>query len=116
MIVHDYVTTGGKNVINDFLDGLPADESSEGYKIKDLLQEMGKAALEVLHTRQLRDKVWEIKFYKQNRFMYVIADADNFYILHACKKQKNKAEEKDLKVAYERAKRLGQELGKKFIK
>lgn len=116
MNVHDYVTAGGKNVINDFLDNLPEDESAEGYKIKQLLEEHGFEALDFLTTRQLRDKLWEIKFYKKNRFMYVVADQDNFYILHACKKQKNKAEENDLKVAYNRAKRLGQELGKQFIK
>ncbi|MDK0981257.1 type II toxin-antitoxin system RelE/ParE family toxin [Clostridium perfringens] len=54
------------------------------------LQLDGLKALETLDTRQLKKKLWEIKF-QNNRLMYVIADEDNFYILHACKKQKGKA-------------------------
>ncbi|VTQ54232.1 Uncharacterised protein [Clostridium perfringens] len=47
--------------------------------------------------------------------MYVIADEDNFYILHACKKQKGKAEQFELDKAIKRAKELGRELGKSFV-
>jgi len=72
--------------------------------------------LDYLNTRQLKDKLWEIKFYNDNRLMYVVADKDNLYILHACKKQKNKAEEIDLNKAVKRAKELTIELGKIFIK
>ena len=47
--------------------------------------------------------------------MYVIADEDNLYILHACKKQKGKAEQFELAKAINRAKELGKELGKSFV-
>lgn len=115
MNIYDYETSGGKDVINEYLDKLPLKESAEGYRIKKSLEDEGIKALDILNTRQLRGKLWEIKFNYKNRFMYIIADADNFYILHACKKQKGKAEQFEINKAIERAKELGRLLGKRFI-
>lgn len=115
MNVYDYETAGGKDLINDYLDKLPSDERAEGFKIKSLLEQKGLEAFDELNTRQLRKKLWEIKFNYKDRFMYIVADADNLYILHACKKQKGKAEEFEMKTAIRRAKELGTELGKVFI-
>ncbi len=39
--------------------------------------------------------------------MYVIADEDNIYFLHACQKQKGKAEQFELEKAIQRAKEGG---------
>lgn len=47
--------------------------------------------------------------------MYVIADENNFYILHICKKQKGRAEKFELNKAITRAKELGEKLNKKFV-
>ena len=66
----------------------------------------GLIALETLDTRQLRGKLWEIKF-SSNRIMYVVKDSDNIYFLHACKKQKGKAEKFELEKAIKRAKEQG---------
>jgi phage-related protein len=115
MNVWDYETNGGKDLINEYLDNLPCDESAEGYRIKQLLEDEGLSALNLLITRQLKNKLWEIKFNYKDRFMYVIADKDNFYILHACKKQKGKAEKVELNRAIKRAKELGRYLNKKFV-
>lgn len=115
MNVWDYETNGGKDLINDYLDNLQPDESAEGYRIKKEIEDKGLEALETLITRQLRGKLWEIKFNYKDRFMYIIADGDNFYILHACKKQKDKAEQFEIDKAIKRAKELGRELGKKFV-
>lgn len=38
--------------------------------------------------------------------MYVIADENNIYFLHACKKQKGKAEKFELDKAIKRAKEI----------
>ena len=115
MNVWDYKTDGGKNLINEYLDSLQPQDSAEGYKLKESLQDDGLEALELLNTRHLRGKLWEIKFNYKDRFMYVVADEDNFYILHACKKQKGKAEKFELDKAIKRAKDLGKDLGKKII-
>ena len=109
MNVHDYVTSGGKDLILKFID-----ERAEGLLILKKLEEEGLAALNVLNTRQLRGKLWEIEFYKDNRIMYVVADEDNIYIVHACKKQKNKAEKFELNKAIERVRELEKIIGKSF--
>ena len=92
MNVHHYVTRGGKDLIFEYIDGLPKNEKAEGLIILEKLEDEGLAALDVLNTRQLRGKLWEIKFYDNNRIIYVVADEDNMYLVHACKKQKGKAE------------------------
>jgi len=42
-------------------------------------------------------------------------DKENIYLLHACRKQKNKTEKKDAHIVRKRAKELNKMLGKKFI-
>ena len=102
MQIHDYQTQSGKNVIKEYLSALPETERFIGYHIRHMIVEKGFDALEELDTRQLRGKLWEIKFSK-NRIMYVIADSENIYFLHACRKQKGKAEQFELETALKRA-------------
>jgi len=71
-----------------------------------MLGSRGLSALDELDTRQLVGKLWEIKFSK-NRIMYIIADSDNIHMLHACKKQKDKAEQFEVDTAKRRARELG---------
>jgi len=47
--------------------------------------------------------------------MYVVADEDNIYLVHACKKQKGKAEKFELDTAIKRVKELEKELGKNLF-
>jgi len=112
MNVHHYITRGGKDLIFEFIDGLPINEKAEGLTILAKLEDEGLAALDVLNTRQLRGKLWEIKFYDNNRVMYVVADWDNMYLVHACKKQKDKAEKFELDKAIKRVKELEKELAR----
>jgi len=104
--IHDYHTAAGKNLIKEYLSSLPKTEMYVGYHIRHMLGSRGLSALEEFDTRQLRGKLWEIKF-SQNRMMYVIADGDNIHFLHACKKQKGKAEQYELNIALQRAKEKG---------
>jgi phage-related protein len=115
MNIHKYKTSGGKDIILNYLDKLPNDEKAIGYNIIEELELKGLEVLDILDTRQLKNKLWEIKFYKKNRFMYVIADEDNLYILHLCKKQKGKAEKFELEKAIKRAKELEKIIDKKFL-
>lgn len=116
MNVFHYETSGGKDLIEEYLDNLQSDDSAEGYRILQLLEDEGLEGLKELNTRQLKSKLWEIKFNYKDRLMYVIADKDNFYVLHACKKQKGKAEQFEINNAIKRAKELGREIGMTFIK
>jgi len=103
MKIHDYHTLGGKNLIKEYLHDLPREEQLEGYWIRHNITLYGIEAFPLLNTRQLQGKLWEIKF-ADNRIMYVIADKDNVYFLHACKKEKDKTEQIELDKALQRAK------------
>lgn len=111
--IHDYETAGGKNVIKEYLDQLPINEKTTGYAIRNNIKRDGLVAFDGIDTRQLKKKLWEIKFSK-NRLMYVIADQSNVYFVHACKKQKGASEQFELEKAISRVKELEKELGKKF--
>ena len=104
MNVFTYSTQGGKDLIREYLDGLPNRESVEGYFIIESLEREGTKFLETLNTRQLERKLWEIKYPRHNRIFYVLVDQENIYLLHACKKQKGKAEKFELEKAKKRAK------------
>ena len=106
MDIVDYTTAGGKNLITEYIDELPKKEQAEGYRIRQSIMDDGIIALESINTRKLKGKLWEIKFYA-NRIMYIIKDSDNIYFLHACKKQKGKAEKFELDKAIQRAKDAG---------
>ncbi|MDR2166568.1 MAG: type II toxin-antitoxin system RelE/ParE family toxin [Clostridiales bacterium] len=106
MKIVDYTTAGGKNLILEYIDGLTQKEQAEAYRIRLEIMRRGPIALINLDTRQLKGKLWEIKFY-QNRIMYVLFDSERIYFLHACKKQKNKVERQELGKALRRAKEYG---------
>ena len=93
-------------MIKEYLSSLPEDERVIGYGIRHKIVLNGLEALEELNTRQLKDKLWEIKFAK-NRIMYVVADQDNIHFFHACRKQKGKAEKFELEKAIQRANEKG---------
>lgn len=114
MNIHDYETAGGKNIIKEYLNQLPIDEKTTGYTIRNNIKRDGLSAFDGIDTRQLKKKLWEIKFSK-NRLMYVIVDQDNVYFVHACRKQKGKAEQFELEKAISRVKELEKELVKKFL-
>ena len=106
MKIIDYQTMGGKNLIKEYLSALPKAERDVGYAIRHKIVKHGLAALDELDIRQLKGKLWEIKF-SQNRIMYIIADKENIYFLHVCKKQKDKAEKFELETGIKRAKEAG---------
>lgn len=106
MQLHHYTTSGNKDLILDFIDRLPLEQRAAGLMVLEKLQNNWQEALFVLPTRQLREKLWEVKFYKDNRIFYIVMNQENIYLLHACKKQKGKAEKFELDKALQRAKEL----------
>jgi len=106
MDIHDYITLGGKNLIKEYIGSRPMAERREIYKIRHEIILNGLLAFQELNTRQLRGKLYEIK-HSDNRIMYVIKDDENVYFLHACQKQKGKAEKFEIDTALKRAKELG---------
>jgi len=105
MKIHDYSTSGGKNLIKEYISSRPMDERKIIYKIRHEIILNGLDAFQKLNTRQLKGKLYEIK-YSDNRIMYIIKDGENVYFLHACMKQKGKMEKFELETAISRAKEL----------
>ena len=68
-----------------------------------------------LIIKKWQGKISEVYFYKHNRIFYVISDGENMYLLHACRKQKNKTEKRDSEIVINRAKKIGELLSKRFI-
>lgn len=95
MDIYDYTTSGGKDLIMEYVDALPAETKTEILAIRQLITDKGTEAFSLLVTRQLYKKLWEIKI-SQERIMYVIKDQDSVYFLNICKKQKGKAEKQEL--------------------
>jgi len=106
MKIHSYFTSGGKDLIKVYLDNLPKSEKAEGYFILEMLETQGAVYFDNLNTRQIEGKIWEIKFRRHNRIFYVLLDEESLYLLHACKKQKGKAEKYELDKARNRAKEI----------
>lgn len=106
MKIKTYHTLGGKDLILKYLDKLQKDEMLQGYAILKKLEDSDIDILNQLDTRQLEGKLWEIKFYRHNRLFYVVVEQETIYILHACKKQKGKAENFELETALKRMKEI----------
>jgi phage-related protein len=96
----------------EYIDSLPEQEKVDGYSVLSALEndEFNK-----VNYKRWKKKIYEVYFYKNNRVFYVIGDSDNLYLLHACRKQKNKTEKKDCKIVEQRARELGKLLGKKLL-
>ena len=101
-----YCTSGGKDLIYDYIDHLPTNEAAEGYATLELIKTYGYDALDSLNTRQIKGKLWEIKFRRHNRLFYCIVEDGIIYILHACLKQKGKAEKYEIETAEKRMKEI----------
>ena len=112
MKVHHYKTNGGKDLILDYIYSLSKHEITDGLSVLKRFQD---DELDKLTIKQWQGKVWEVYFYKHNRIFYVAIDEKDVYMLHACRKQKNKTEKNDCEIVIKRAKELGESLSKKFI-
>ncbi len=112
MKIHPYCSKSGTNLIKKYIEKLIINEQIDAY---DVLMQMENGRMDTLITKHWEGKVQEVYFYKHNRIFYVIADKENIYLLHACRKQKNKTEKKDVKIIRERAGELSKLLGKKLI-
>jgi phage-related protein len=104
MKIYTYCSNGGKDLIREFFDSLPLRESVEGYYILEHLELEGCEFLKTLTTRQIEGKLWEIKYPRHNRIFYAMLHDDAIYLLHACMKQKSKAERFEVEKAKKRMK------------
>jgi len=112
MKVHGYKTSSGKDLILDYIDSLSIDERVDGFSV---LEKLKQDKFDELIIKPWQGKISEVYFYKHNRIFYIVVDGENIYLLHACRKQKNKTERNDGAIVIKRAKELGKLLSNKFI-
>lgn len=53
MNIYDYTTSGGKNLIMEYVEALPAPSKAEILAVRQLIREKGVHAFSLLVTRQL---------------------------------------------------------------
>lgn len=112
MKVNSYFSSSGKDLILNYIDSLTPDERVDGYRV---LECMEQNRMDELKLKVWQGKIWEVYFYKHNRIFYVTIHGDEVYLLHSCRKQKNKTEKTDSKIVISRAKELEKELKIKLI-
>lgn len=112
MKVISYYSSRGEDLIVKYIKSLPADERVDGYHV---IESMKQDRMDELKLKPWQGKIWEVYFYKHNRIFYVTIHGDEIYLLHACRKQKNKTEKTDSKIVITRAKELGERLNVKII-
>ena len=112
MKIHRYESNSGKDLILSYIEKLTLPEKVDAYSI---MEKMEENRFDELTIKTWRGKISEVYFYKHNRIFYVVADSENLYLLHACRKKKNKTEKNDEEKIIKRAKELGQVLNKKII-
>lgn len=112
MQVHTYENSSGKDLIRKYIDKLSINEQVDGYSV---LQAFEENRMDELTIKPWQGKIWEVYFYKHNRIFYVTIENQDVYLLHACKKQKNKTELKNKNIVIKRAKELGESLNKVLV-
>lgn len=112
MNLHTYRSSSERDLIMEYIDSLTEAEQVDAFSV---LECMENGEFDKIFYKRWEKKVYEVYFKKHNRIFYVIADGENIYLLHACRKQKNQTEMIDKKIIYKRARELGKELGKTFI-
>lgn len=112
MNIHTYENSSGKDLIKKYIDKLSKAEQVDAYSV---LQAFEEDRMEELNIKPWQGKVWEVYFYKHNRIFYITVENEDVYLLHACRKQKNKTEKNDKQIVISRAKELEKLLGKSFI-
>ena len=99
MKVHTYENSSGKDLIKKYIDKLSKEEQVDGYSV---LQAFEEDRIDELNIKPWQGKVWEVYFYKHNRIFYVTIENEDVYLLHACRKQKNKTETIDKNIVISR--------------
>ena len=107
MKVHFYETTRGVDKIREFINSLTERERVDGISV---LQNLENDCMELLKIKPWQGKIHELYFYRHNRIFFVAIEGADIYLLHACKKQKNRTEKRDSDIVKKRAKELQNEI------
>lgn len=99
MKVYYYLLPAGTNPVRRYIDSLPFDEAAEVDAVLAYIQRSGLDAF--IDHRQIRGKLWELRP-NQHRVFYVLRSGPEMVLLHAYKKEGQKAPKKEVKLALKR--------------
>ena len=104
MKVKFYHKKSGKQPVIEFLDELPSEETARIAACLSNIEKLGFDSPRV-QFRQIKGSLWEIKIKTHRsgyRLFYVCIQGDNIVLLHAYKKQSQKAPKKEIETAEKR--------------
>jgi len=88
--------------VSDYIDKLPKEQSAMIYAVLEDMKQYGLQA-PLVSMRQIKGKLWEIKI-SQTRIFYVVIEGNTMVLLHAYKKQSQKAPQHEIETALNRMK------------
>ena len=103
-----YVDHRGKCPPREFIDELPVMEQAKIRNVLRLLQEFG-TNLSMPHAKQIKGKLWELRPGGVRLFYFAYIE-EQFVILHAYKKQSQKAPKREIEIAIRRMQELMDEV------
>jgi phage-related protein len=96
-----YLTASGRSPVAEYVQALPLDERAEiDAVLEDLAAHGLKAPL--VSMRQIEGKLWELRIPPRTRIFYVMIEGTRMILLHAYKKQSQKAPPREIETARRR--------------
>ena len=86
--------------VSDYIDKLPKEQSAIIYAVLEDIKQYGLQA-PLVSMRQIKGKLWEIKI-SQTRIFYAVIEKNIMVLLHAYKKQSQKAPQHEIETAHRR--------------
>jgi phage-related protein len=95
-----YQTSSGQQPVQRYLDRLPIEEAAELCSVLAELAQYGPR-VSTVDVRYIRNKLWEARV-GQHRLFYTVAKGEIAVLLHAYKKQTQRAPKSEIDVALQR--------------
>jgi len=101
MVIEFYLTASGRSPVAGYVRALPVDERAEIDAVLEDLQTYGLKA-PLVSMRQIEGKLWELRIPPRTRIFYVVIEGNRMVLLHAYKKQSQKAPAREIETARRR--------------
>jgi len=88
--------------VSEYIDKLPKEQRAIIYAVLEDIKQYGLQA-PLVSMRQIKGKLWEIKV-SQTRIFYAVIEGNTMVLLHAYKKQSQKAQQHEIETALQRMK------------
>lgn len=106
MKIRFFATRRGQAPVQDYIDSLPPRDAAKINAALGDICERGLANT-IVSLRQIRNKLWEIRV-QPHRIFYAVIDHGDLVLLHAYKKQSQRAPKVEIETALERLKVLSE--------